>query len=471
MEFIVLPPLPSWRDNNTRNRSDRKSSGRSCLRSNVWVVIDGCHGDDTVITHVTVVPQEFTADDFCWYATSPAAIPDAPGGSYTFGIPMPLDFAIINPANGQISGATEGASYEIVHELTFSGCTQSDSLVVTANGVDENFEFDDFCPHGDSPTPIPETIGGTYSFTDLVADGATINPSSGILSFGVEGTSYSITYTVSDGSCTENSEEIVTVIATDESFTSTSFCAEFASEALVPIVSGGVFSFEPFLGDGAIIDPLTGIITGANPGVTYGVKYTVGICNERDTNLIFAKPSEIASFVLDDFCLNLTVAPTIDGTPAGTFDFNPLPDDAAIIDPITGLITNTPGGTYTIRYITPGSDVTCQDSLEKIITVYPVPKITSVSSDVSIYCPYDEIGPMLALGDENSDLFYWHSEDLSNPILDSLANYTPSALNLGNNLFIVQPKSEFGCLGDPQSINLFFQTQLGCGLFQILMFV
>lgn len=425
------------------------------------VVIDGCHGDDTVITHVTVVPQEFTADDFCWYATSPAAIPDAPGGSYTFGIPMPLDFAIINPANGQISGATEGASYEIVHELTFSGCTQSDSLVVTANGVDENFEFDDFCPHGDSPTPIPETIGGTYSFTDLVADGATINPSSGILSFGVEGTSYSITYTVSDGSCTENSEEIVTVIATDESFTSTSFCAEFASEALVPIVSGGVFSFEPFLGDGAIIDPLTGIITGANPGVTYGVKYTVGICNERDTNLIFAKPSEIASFVLDDFCLNLTVAPTIDGTPAGTFDFNPLPDDAAIIDPITGLITNTPGGTYTIRYITPGSDVTCQDSLEKIITVYPVPKITSVSSDVSIYCPYDEIGPMLALGDENSDLFYWHSEDLSNPILDSLANYTPSALNLGNNLFIVQPKSEFGCLGDPQSINLFLSDTAG----------
>ena len=55
-----------------------------------------------------------TADDFLLVCHLPAAIPDAPGGSYTFGIPMPLDFAIINPANGQISGATEGASYEIV---------------------------------------------------------------------------------------------------------------------------------------------------------------------------------------------------------------------------------------------------------------------------------------------------------------------------------------------------------------------
>ena len=105
--------------------------------------------------------------------------------------------------------------------------------------------------------------------------------------------------------------------------------------------------------------------------------------------------------------------------------------------------------------------MTCQDSLEKIITIYPVPKITSVSSDVSIYCPYDEIGPIFALGDENSDLFYWHAEELSNPILDSLSNYTPAALNLGNNLFIVQPKSEFGCLGDPQSINLFLSDTAG----------
>jgi hypothetical protein len=68
---------------------------------------------------------------------------------------------------------------------------------------------------------------------------------------------------------------------------------------------------------------------------------------------------------------------------------------------------------------------------------------------------------MFALGDENSDLFYWHSDELSNPILDSLANYTPAGLNLGNNLFIVQPKSEFGCLGDPQSFNLFLSDTAG----------
>lgn len=425
------------------------------------VVIDGCAANDTVLTNVIVVPQEFTASDFCWYDTSSVAIPVAPGGIFSFGFPSPPDAATINSLNGRIANASEGAVYEIVHTLFDGICTQADSVLVTAVGVNESFVFDDFCPHSDSPAPIPATSGGTYSFSGIVADGATINLTSGIISNGIEGTSYLVTYTVSEGSCTENSVVLVTVISTDESFLSSSFCAEFASIAPIPAVPGGVFSFEPFLADGATIDPLTGIITGANPGVTYGVKYTVGICDERDTNLIFAKPSEIASFVLDDFCLNLTVAPTIDGTTGGTFDFNPLPADAAIIEPTTGLITNTPGGTYTVRYITPGSDVTCQDSLEKIITIYPVPKITSVSSDVSIYCPYDEIGPIFALGDENSDLFYWHAEELSNPILDSLANYTPAALNLGNNLFIVQPKSEFGCLGDPQSINLFLSDTAG----------
>ena len=425
------------------------------------VVIDGCVANDTVMTNVIVVPQEFTASDFCWNNTSPPAIPVAPGGTFSFGFPLPVDGATINSLNGQISEATEGVVYEILHSLSVGICTQADSVLVTAVGVNESFVFADFCPHDDSPAPIPATSGGTYSFSGIVVDGATINPLSGIISEAVEGTSYLVAYSVSEGSCTENSEVLVTVISTDESFSSNSFCAEFASVAPIPAVPGGVFSFEPFLADGATIDLLTGIITGANPGVTYGVKYTVGICNERDTNFIFAKPSEIPSFVLDDFCLNLAVAPTIDGTPAGTFDFNPLPVDAAIIEPTTGLISNTTGGTYTIRYITPGSDVACQDTLEKIITVYPVPELTSVSSDVSIYCPYDEIGPMLAVGDDNSDFFYWYFDDLSNPILDSFANYTPPELNLGNNLYIVQPKSEFGCFGDPQSYNLFLSDTAG----------
>lgn len=425
------------------------------------VMIDGCVANDTVITSVTIVPQEFTASDFCWYTTSPAAIPDAPGGTFSFGLPLPLDGAIISATFGQISGAIEGSSYEIVHSLTFDGCAQKDSVIVTAIGVNENFVFADFCPHDDSPAPIPVTSGGTYTFSDIVADGATINPSSGIISNGVEGTSYLVTYSVSEGSCTENSEALVTVITTDESFSGSSFCAEFASAALIPAVPGGVFSFEPFLADGATIDPTTGVINNAVSDVTYGIKYVVGVCSESDTNLIYAKPSETASFDLENFCANLEIVPTIDGTMGGLFDFNPLPADAAIIEPSTGLITNTFGGTYTIRYITPGSAVTCQDSLEKIVTVYPVPELISVSSDLSIYCPYDEIGPMLAVGDENSDLFYWHFDDLTNPILDSLANYTPSGLNLGNNLYIVQPKSEFGCLGEPQSFNLFLSDTAG----------
>ncbi len=425
------------------------------------VLIDECVANDTVITSVMVVPQEFTASNFCWYSTSPAAIPDAPGGTFLFGFPLPIDGATINPVNGQISSANEGAIYEIVHSLTYDGCTQEDSMMVSAIGVNESFVFDDFCPHSDSPAPISVTSGGTYIFSEIVVDGATINPSSGVISNSVEGTSYLVTYTVSEGSCTENSEELVEVISIDESFTSNSFCAEFASEAPIPSVPGGTFSFEPFLADGATIDPTTGVITNALSDVTYGVKYVIGVCSESDTNLIYAKPSETASFSLENFCANLEIVPIIDGTSGGSFDFNPLPDDDAIIDLTTGLITNSFGGTYTIRYITPGSALTCQDSIEKIVTIYPIPLITSISSDLSIYCPYDEIGPILAIGDENSDLFYWHFEDLSNPILDSIAIYTPNELNIGNNLYLVQPKSEFGCFGDPQSLNLFLSDTAG----------
>ncbi|MBV7270745.1 hypothetical protein KCG49_16295, partial [Winogradskyella sp. WHY3] len=58
---------------------------------------------------------------------------------------------------------------------------------------------------------------------------------------------------------------------------------------------------------------------------------------------------------------------TITGDTGGTFSFDPIPTDAAVIDPNTGEVTNaTPGDSYTIEYLTSG---TCPASSTQVLTV------------------------------------------------------------------------------------------------------
>jgi gliding motility-associated-like protein len=158
--------------------------------------------------------------------------------------------------------------------------------------------------------------------------------------------------------------------ADDASFTVTPTCVGVIT--LVTGLAGGTFTFDPAPTDGAIIDATTGLVTGGTAGTTYTITYTTaGICSSTSSQTFNVLELDDASF---------TVAPTCDGgivdvtgVPGGTFSFNPVPTDTAVIDAATGNVTNgTAGGTYTIEYVTAE---TCSNTATVQFTANPLPVV------------------------------------------------------------------------------------------------
>ncbi len=134
----------------------------------------------------------------------------------------------------------------------------------------------------------------------------------------------------------------------DSSFTTSSDCD--GGTVTITGTPGGIFSFNPTPTDGAVIDPVTGTVTGGTFGDTYSIEYTTGGICPTTTNmpLLAASPLD-PSFTIRPTCDGGIT--TITGDTGGVFLFNPVPTDGAVIDPVTGVVTNgSLGTTYTVQY-------------------------------------------------------------------------------------------------------------------------
>lgn len=160
---------------------------------------------------------------------------------------------------------TGSSSYDASFTLSSNGCSG-----VTAN--------------------ITGDTGGTFTFNPAPGDGASINSSTGEISNGVPGNSYTVEYTVA---CGVSSTQSITLPASgDASFSLNASCG-----GAVPIISGdqgGTFSFNPAPGDGAQISATSGVVSNATAGNTYYVEYT--ICGSSTTESVT---------VIDDDCFTL----------------------------------------------------------------------------------------------------------------------------------------------------------------------
>ncbi|PSG90560.1 fibronectin type III domain-containing protein [Aurantibacter aestuarii] len=87
------------------------------------------------------------------------------------------------------------------------------------------------------------------------------------------------------------------------------------------------------------------------------------------------------SFSVTPTCDGATV--TIDGDPGGTFAFNPLPTDGAVIDASTGTVTNgTPNATYTIEYSIDPTNI-CGSTTSETFTVLP-PVVIQTAANIEV---------------------------------------------------------------------------------------
>ncbi|WP_452228756.1 beta strand repeat-containing protein, partial [Lacinutrix sp. MEBiC02404] len=283
------------------------------------------------------------------------------GGSFAFN-PMPSDGATINVTNGTVTSGISGTTYTI--EYTSPGtCGVSNTESVTVlNSGNAAFNMAATCDGGTAN--VTGDLGGSFTFNPIPTDGATINATSGTVTNGISGTTYTIEYT-SPGTCGTSSTQTVTVLTLgDASFTTTATCD--GGTANITGDLGGSFTFNPIPTDGATISATSGTVTNGISGATYAIEYTSpGICGISSTQTVTVLTLGNASFTMTATCDGGTS--NITGDLGGTFTFNPIPTDGATIDTTNGTVTNgISGATYTIEYASPG---TCGTSSTQTVTV------------------------------------------------------------------------------------------------------
>lgn len=315
--------------------------------------------------------------------------------------------------NGNIVGTTDTVTVSPTETTTYTAsvtyelCTGGTSTVVdqvvvnydNTGAGDPSFTLTPTCD-GATAT-ITGDIGGTFTFNPDPADGAIIDPDTGTITNGVPESTYSVEYTTGGNCPTSSIETVIVFPAEDASFTMTPTCD--GAIATITGDAGGTFTLNPPPGDGALIDPVNGTITNGVAGSTYTVDYTTsGVCPETSIQTVTVFPSDDAAFTLTPTCDGAMA--TIAGTTGGTFTFNPIPSDGAIIDPITGEIFGTADTTYTVEYTTSG---VCPDMSSQTITTLPVENasftiLTPICDGVQVQITGD-IGGTFAFNPEPND--------------------------------------------------------------------
>lgn len=346
----------------------------------------------TVYTSVVVKQYEdpgFTANDFCEGAANNATITGVSGGTFAFN-PLPGDGATIVAGTGEIDNEVGGTTYTIEYTTPGVGlfCENTSTVAVTVNPQETStFTTTDFCVGAANAATITGTTGGSFAFNPLPGDGATINTTTGEITSGVAGTTYTLEYTTS-GTCSASETQTVDVIpADDATFTIADYCVGSASTPNITGTAGGTFALNPNPGGGVTINAGTGVISNGVAGATYTVEYTTpaGTCQASSTQTVDVNAQEDASFTTTDYCAGAANSATITGTIGGTFAFNPLPGDGATINTTTGEISNgVAGTTYTLEYTTAG---VCSDVQTQTVDVVPGDDATFTTTDYCVGSP------------------------------------------------------------------------------------
>ncbi|WP_375238594.1 PKD domain-containing protein, partial [Aurantibacter sp.] len=294
------------------------------------------------------------------------------GGTFSFN-PVPTDTAIIDALTGTITNGIQGVTYNVDYSILGS-CPSITNVGITVLPLeDASFITTQTCDG--ATVVITGDIGGTFAFNPLPTDTAVIDPVTGTITSGTPNTTYTIEYTTSGLCPIASTEDVLVFPAEDSSFTYTATCD--GGTVVINGTPGGVFAFNPDLGDGAVLDTTTGEITSGVSNETYTVEYTTsGTCPTLTTETVTVLPQDDSSFTLTPTCDGAIA--NITGLTGGVFAFNPDLGDGATIDIVTGLIENGQfGTTYNVDYTTNGS---CPTTTNLSITTYVQPTPTLPTS-------------------------------------------------------------------------------------------
>jgi len=239
---------------------------------NVEYTTTGVCPATTVVTVTTLAEDDatFTMIETCDGATVDTAT--VPGGTFAFEAPAPTDGAVINATTGEVTGGSSATVYAVVY--TTSGiCPASSTVSFTTLTTDAaTLTMTATCDGGTAA--VTGATGGTFAFeAPAPTDGAVIDAATGTVTGGGSEVTYNIMYTTPGVCPITISSTVTTLLTSDTSFTMTASCT--GGTAVITGDTGGTFTFNPAPTDGAVIDMVTGEVSGGTAGATYTVEYAI----------------------------------------------------------------------------------------------------------------------------------------------------------------------------------------------------
>lgn len=131
-----------------------------------------------------------------------------------------------NTTSPQIITTNTAGTYVLTAVTDAGGCpgSVSGTAIITINVADDaSFTTTDFCENVGNTATVTGLTGGVFTFNPVPIDGATINASTGEVTNGVGGTTYTLEYTT-NGPCPSTTTQAVSVITASNTVEAISAC-------------------------------------------------------------------------------------------------------------------------------------------------------------------------------------------------------------------------------------------------------
>ena len=338
-----------------------------------------CPNTSTFLISIDTVDDatfNYSAEDFCANGGDEApTFMASPGGAFT-SAPAGLN---INSASGIVDVSASSVGDYVIYYTTNGICPNIDSVEFDINPIAVsffNYPQNQYCSNGNDPTATNVLTGGGTFTSD--AGVVWINQSNGTVDLDASTAgAHTITYTTTGSACPSSTDFTLTILPKDDAtfdYLQSVYCAY--PSATDPIATNVVLPGGTFSGPIEVIflDNTTGEIDldASTAGGPYTIQYlSNGPCPDSTTFELSITAPDNASFDYPQsvYCANET-NPNASNviTSGGTFSG---PTGIIFIDNNTGEIdldSSTPGGPYSIQYLTNGN---CPDSTTFDITINP----------------------------------------------------------------------------------------------------
>ncbi len=341
-----------------------------------------------VVSAPPVATIAYTGSPYCAVGSASVAQTGTAGGSYTAAPGLSL-----NASTGAVNlAASTAGTYTVAYTFTNGTCSNTTTASITVNALPTAtivYSGSPYCKTGMAFATVTGATGGLYSSTA----GLMLNHSTGNINLAnsTAGT-YTVTYTFSNGTCSNTTTTAVTVNALPTAtiaYAHPAFCAAGSATPTRTGQAGGTYSAPA----GLVINATTGVLNlGGSTAGTYTVTYTFsnGSCNNTTTTNVTVNALPTASisyspgpyYASQPFCKVGTTAVNLVGQTGGVFS---APAGLSI-DAATGEVNlaASTAGTYTVTYTF--SNGTCSSTTTTSITILASAATASISYPGTPYC-------------------------------------------------------------------------------------